>query len=63
MDQPTRTFRRLTAERLIAQLKKRRIHGSNAETGEQAINHVLSMIQGPCSVIRCRSESVGSLGL
>jgi hypothetical protein len=63
MDQPTSTFRRLTAERLIAQFKKRRIHGSYAETGEQAINHVLSMIQGPCSVIRCGSESVGSLGL
>ena len=63
MDQPTRAFRRLTAERLITQLKKRRIHGSYAETADQARKDVLSMIQGPCSVIRCGSESVGALGL
>lgn len=62
MDEPTRKFRQMTAERLIAQFKKRRIHGSYAETAEQA-KKVLSMIQGPCSVIRCGSESVGSLGL
>lgn len=36
MDEPTSTFRRLTAERLIAQFKKRRMHGSYAETAEQA---------------------------
>ncbi len=63
MDEPTRKFRQITAERLIAQFKKRRIHGSYAETAEQAKKEVLSMIQGPCSVIRCGSESVGSLGL
>ena len=63
MDEPTSTFRRLTAERLIAQFKKRRMHGSYAETAEQAQSDVLSMITGPCSVIRCGSESVGSLGL
>lgn len=53
----------MTAERLIAHFKKRRMHGSYAETAEQAKNDVLSMINGPCSVIRCGSESVGSLGL
>lgn len=32
MDEPTQKFRQMTAERLIAQFKKRRMHGSYAET-------------------------------
>ena len=52
MDEPTRKFRQMTAERLIAHFKKRRMHGSYVETAGQARELVLSMIQGPCSVIR-----------
>lgn len=63
MDEPTRKFRQMTAERLIAHFKKRRMHGSYVETAGQARELVLSMIKGPCSVIRCGSESVGALGL
>lgn len=63
MDAPTRKFRQMNAERLIKQLNKRRMHGSYAETAEEARSQILSLIQGPCSVIRCGSESVGSLGL
>lgn len=63
MDAPTRKFRQMNAERLIKQLNKRRMHGSYAETVEEARSQVLDLIQGPCSVIRCGSESVGSLGL
>jgi hypothetical protein len=63
MDEPTRKFRQMTAERLIAHFSKRRMHGNYVDTAGQARELVLSMIQGPCSVIRCGSESVGALGL
>jgi hypothetical protein len=63
MDKPTRTFRRMTAERILAHFKKRRFHGSYAETAAEARQQVLNLIQGPCTVIRCGSESVGSMGL
>jgi len=63
MDEPTRKFRRLNAEKLIKQFNKRRIHGSYAETAEEARAQVLSLIKGPGSVIRCGSESAGAMGL
>jgi hypothetical protein len=63
MDEPTRNFRRLTAERLIKQFTRRRMHGSYFETVAEARAQVLALIQGPGSVIRCGTESVGSLGL
>jgi hypothetical protein len=63
MDTPTRRFRQMNAERLIKQFNRRRMHGSYAETAEEARAAVLSLIQGPGSVIRCGTESVGSLGL
>lgn len=63
VDAPTREFRAKTAVRLIRQLEKRRLDASYAATAAQARTEVLAMISGPCSVIRCGSESVGSLGL
>lgn len=63
MDAPTRRFRQMNAERLIKQFNRRRMHGSYADTAEEARAAVLSLIQGPGSVIRCGTESVGSLGL
>jgi len=63
MDEPTRKFRRMNAEHLIKKLAKRRIDANYVETAAEARQQILGMIKGPCSVIRCGSESIGALGL
>ncbi len=63
MDAATKTFREKTAKHLIKQLGKRGMEASFAPTIGQAKAELLAMIPSPASVIRCGSESVGSLGL
>ncbi len=66
MDAPVLKQRQKLAAHIIKQLGKRKMAGSFAATSTEAKAEVLRLIglmEGPVSVIRCGSESVGGLGL
>jgi hypothetical protein len=61
MDAPVLKQREKLAAHIIKQLGKRRMAGSFAPGPAEAKAQVLELIQGPASVIRCGSETVGGL--
>ena len=63
MDAPVLKQREKLAAYIIKHLNKRKMAGSFAATAAEAKAQVLDLIQGPASVIRCGSETVGNLGL
>lgn len=63
MDAPVLKQREKLAAHIIKNLAKRKMAGSFAPTAAEARAEVLRLIQGPATVIRCGSESVGGLGL
>ena len=66
MDAPVLKQREKLAGHIIKQLGKRKMAGSFVPTAAEAkaeVLRVLGLIEGPLSVIRCGSESVGNLGL
>ncbi|MBA4359090.1 MAG: hypothetical protein C0405_15345, partial [Desulfovibrio sp.] len=69
MDAPVLKQREKLAGHILKHLAKRKMAGSFAPTAAEAKAEVLRLIgligdsQGPASVIRCGSESVGGLGL
>jgi hypothetical protein len=63
MDAPVLKQREKLAAHIIKHLGKRRMAGSFVATAAEAKAEVLRLIQGPASVIRCGSETIGGLGL
>ena len=67
MDAPVLKQREKLAGHIIKHLNKRKMAGSFAPTAAEAKTQVLGLIDvlgdGPVSVIRCGSETVGNLGL
>lgn len=63
MDEPILRQREKLAAHIIKQLGRRKMSGSFAPTAKEACAVVLRLIPTPATVIRCGSESVGSLGL
>jgi len=63
MDAVRADFYAKIGEKIIAQLKKRRMDGSYVESGKQAVERVLGMIPDGSSVYRCGSMTLVELGL
>ena len=63
MHEPILRQREKLAAHIIKQLGRRKMSGSFAPTAKEACAAVLGLIPSPATVIRCGSESVGSLGL
>ena len=63
MDKNLLAQREKQAAKIIANLKRRRMAGSYVPTAQAARAEVLSLIPSPARVIRCGSESCGSVGL